>query len=84
MDYHPLVAQILELLQQNHNWFETFEHEPVRTSDEAARTRPGYSLDQGAKAIILRVKQPEVKNRFFMLVFLADLRFDKEKIQVLL
>jgi prolyl-tRNA editing enzyme YbaK/EbsC (Cys-tRNA(Pro) deacylase) len=54
--YHSTVSQIINLLEKNNYWFEIFEHEPVRTSDEAARTRNGYSLHQGAKALIVRVK----------------------------
>lgn len=83
MELHPVTVRITELLSQNGCWFETFEHEPVRTSEQAALTRPGYSLRQGAKAIILRVKKAGAENRFVMLVFPADLRFDKEKVKAL-
>jgi len=47
---HPVTGQILQLLQNDGCWYETFSHAPVRTSEEAAATRPGYSLRQGAKA----------------------------------
>ena len=83
MSYHPAVARILDLLSANQAWFETFEHEPVRTSEEAARTRPGYTLHQGAKAIVVRVKRSESDKRFLMLVFPADLRFDNAKVKTL-
>ena len=79
MEYHAIVSKILDLLQANHCWHETFQHEPVRTSEEAARTRPGYTLHQGAKAMIVRVKNPE--RRFVMLVLPADLRFDNAKVK---
>lgn len=38
MDYHPLTKQITDLLTKNNYWFETFQHEPVLTSEEAAKT----------------------------------------------
>ncbi|HET9131885.1 MAG TPA: YbaK/EbsC family protein [Terriglobia bacterium] len=83
MTFHPSVARILELLKTKNAWFETFEHEPVRTSEEAARTRPGYTLQQGAKAIVVRIKRSESEKRFLMLVFPADLRFDNAKVKTL-
>src|SRR5258708_37091542 len=61
---------------------ETIEHEPVRTSEEAARTRPGYTLHQGAKTMIVKAKGPET--RFVMLVLPADLRFDNAKVKAAL
>jgi len=82
MSYHEVVSKILRILQENNCWHETFEHEPVRTSEEAARTRPGYTLHQGAKAIIVRAKGPET--RFVMLVLPADLRFDNPKVKAIL
>jgi Ala-tRNA(Pro) deacylase len=83
MGYHSVVPQILGLLKTNNCWLETFEHEPVRTSEEASRTRPGYTLHQGAKAMIVRVKRSESDKRFVMLVFPADMRFDNAKVKAL-
>jgi len=83
MTFHPSAARILELLRSNNAWFETFEHPPVRTSEEAAKTRPGYTLHQGAKAIVVRIKRSESDKRFVMLVFPADLRFDNGKVKAL-
>ena len=83
MEYHVVVQKIKDLLEKNNVWFETFEHEPVRTSEEAAKTRPGYGLKQGAKAIIVRVKISEANKSFCMLVFPADKKFDNEKIKKL-
>lgn len=76
---HPVAKKIVELLQSNNYWFETFEHEEVRTSEEAAKVRTGYVLNQGAKAIILRIKQNGEK-KFVMLVLSGKDRFDKEKV----
>ena len=83
MRYHEVTEKIKNLLTTNNYWFETFEHEPVRTSEEAAKTRTGYSLQQGAKAMIIRVKKPESDKKFVMLVFPGNLRFDNDKVKTL-
>ncbi|HBC45341.1 MAG: hypothetical protein UX08_C0019G0005 [Candidatus Collierbacteria bacterium GW2011_GWB1_45_35] len=83
MEYHPIVDKILALLKQNQYWFETFEHEAVRTSEEAASIRTGYSLNQGAKALIVRIKKSETDKKFVMLVVPANLRFDERKVKTL-
>lgn len=83
MDYHKNTTEIINLLKKNNYWFETFEHEPVRTSEEAAKIRTGYSLHQGTKAIVVRVKKSESDKKFVMLVFPADLRFDNDKVKAL-
>jgi prolyl-tRNA editing enzyme YbaK/EbsC (Cys-tRNA(Pro) deacylase) len=84
MDKHPITQEILEILKKNGCWHETFEHEPVRTSEEAAKTRPGYSLKQGAKAIIVRAKISGGEKRFLMLVMPADQKFSSGKVKALL
>src|SRR3989344_1511705 len=81
--YHPVTSKILDLLKKGGYWFETFEHEPVRTSEEAAKVRTGYSLHQGAKAMIIRVKQSTTDKKFVMLVFPGDARFDNAKVKKL-
>ncbi len=78
MNYHPVTTQIVDLLKNGGNWFETFEHEAVRTSEEAAKVRNGYSLEQGAKALIVRIKS-KGQNEFIMLVMPAHLRLDTKK-----
>jgi len=80
-NYHPIVEQIVTLLDEHDCWYETFQHDPVRTSEQAADTRPGYSLEQGAKAILLRVKKSKKNKWFVMLVFPADRRFDNAKVK---
>jgi prolyl-tRNA editing enzyme YbaK/EbsC (Cys-tRNA(Pro) deacylase) len=85
MIYHPLTEEIKQLLVDNNCWFETYEHAPVLTSVEAVKVRSGYSLSQGAKALILRIKKKgEEEYKFVMLVVPGDKRFDKEKVQKLL
>lgn len=76
MEYHPVVQKIIELLKTQNCWFEIFEHEEVRTSEEAAKTRPGYSLRQGAKAIVAKAD-----DNFVMLVFPADQKFNSKKVK---
>ena len=81
-DYHIVVQKIKDLLTENGVVFETFEHEPVRTSEEAAKIRTGYTIHQGAKAIIVKAKS-EGEKRFMMFVIPADLRFDSAKLKAL-
>ena len=78
---HPLTREILNLLEAQGCWRETFRHAPVRTSEEAAAVRPGYGLNQGAKAIILRVKRTKRDKFFVMLVFPADRKFDSKLVK---
>ena len=80
-DLHDTVGRIKALLDAEACWYETFEHQPVRTSEEAAATRPGYGLHQGAKAIILRVKRSKNDKFFVMLVFPADRKFDAKAVK---
>ncbi len=82
MEYHPVVEKIGNLLRDNSVEFESFEHEPVRTSEEAAKVRTGYRLEQGAKAIIARVKEAGKGKRFVMFVMPGNKKFDAVKIKV--
>jgi prolyl-tRNA editing enzyme YbaK/EbsC (Cys-tRNA(Pro) deacylase) len=82
MHYHTVTSQIIELLNSHHFWFETFEHEPVRTSEEAAKVRHGYGLHQGAKSLILRIRKGGEK--FFVNVIIpGSERFDNARFQKL-
>lgn len=78
-DYHLLTTKITDLLKTSGCWYETFEHEPVRTSEDAAKVRSGYSVNQGAKALIMSVKSTEANKRFVMLVIPGNLKFDNDK-----
>ena len=84
MKYHPIVYKILDLVKENKFWFETFEHEKVTTSEEASKVRSGYTLNQGAKAMIVRIKESADKKYFIMLVLPGDkkINFDKVKIDL--
>lgn len=83
MKYNITVSKIINLLKEHEMWFETFEHEPVRTSEEAAKIRTGYSISQGAKALIVRVKT-QSERYFVMLVVPGDKKFSDEKVKKLL
>jgi Ala-tRNA(Pro) deacylase len=81
--YHPVAEKIVGLLAEHRVPFRTFEHAPVRTSEEAAALRPEFSMHQGAKALIVRAKKAG-EPFFVMLVFPADLKFDSKKVKALL
>lgn len=83
MEYHPVVKIITDWLQAESVWFETFTHEPVRTSAEASQVRTGYTIDQGAKALIIRVKHPVRGKHFVMVVVPGSQRFDVMKLKTL-
>ena len=80
IEYHPVVEKIKNLLTEKGCWFETFEHAPVRTSEEAAALRPNYTLSQGSKALIIRVKKNGEKF-FAMVVVPGDKKFDTKKLK---
>jgi prolyl-tRNA editing enzyme YbaK/EbsC (Cys-tRNA(Pro) deacylase) len=79
VEYHQTVNKIVDILKNGGFWFETFEHEEVRTSEEAARVRTGYGLEQGAKALIVKVYLNDGQEKFFMLVMPANLKLDSKK-----
>lgn len=82
MSYHPIVAEIKQLLLDKKVGFETFEHEPVRTSEEAAKIRIGYTLEQGAKALILKTKPDFNNSQFVMFVMPAHLKLSSSKVKI--
>jgi Ala-tRNA(Pro) deacylase len=82
--YHPVVDEIRGLLEREQCWYQTFEHPPVRTSEEAAATRPGYTLHQGAKAIILQARAAQGEKSLVMLVFPADRKLDSKRAKLAL
>ncbi len=81
MEDHPIVTRILKVLEEAGAWHEHFSHEPVRTSEEAAELRPGYSLRQGAKALIVRTRMAGGGRQFVMLVVPGDARFDSARVK---
>jgi Ala-tRNA(Pro) deacylase len=79
---HQIHKQITDILTKEGCWFEEFEHEPVRTSEEAAAIRSEYTLHQGAKALIIRAKVPGEGKKFIMLVVPGDCKFDAAKVKL--
>ena len=84
MHYHPITQQIVDLLKAQGIWFETFEHEAVTTSEEAARVRSEYTLSQGAKVIVIKVENRDKEENFAMLVMPADHKLNSKKVRVAL
>jgi Ala-tRNA(Pro) deacylase len=78
--YHKTVGKIKALLDESGVDYECFEHEAVRTSEEAQKVRNDCSLKQGAKAIIIKVKKNGEKS-YKMLVMPGDKKFDSKKIK---
>ncbi len=70
--------EIVKLLKQNAVEFETFNHEAVYTSEQAARTR-GESLHSGAKSLILKAG-----DEFVMAILPGDLKLDSKKLKQIL
>jgi len=70
--------QILALLEEHKVSYRLTEHEPVRTSEEAARIR-GAALKTGAKAMIVREK-----DNYVLLVLAADKHIDWKRMRAIL
>lgn len=68
--------KIIELLKKKNIKFSIFEHEPVYTSEQAAKIR-GSSLKQGAKALIFVADGKPV-----MFVVPGDKRVDVKKFKI--
>ncbi len=81
MQYHPITQRIIGLLKQNDVWHETFQHEAVTTSEEAAKVRPEYTLNQGAKAMVVKAEKKNRVVAFMMLVMPANLKLDSKKVK---
>ena len=84
-EYHKVVYAIQRILDTAKVPYQTFEHEAVRTSEEAAAVRPEYSLAQGAKALIVRIKRKdeagEEVREFVQVVVPGDKKFDAKKVK---
>jgi len=83
---HPVTTQIETLLKEKGLWYETFTHVPTLTSEESAKARPGYSMHQGAKALLLKMTLKSVQKdspgeKFALVVLPADLKLDSKMIK---
>ncbi|HUC96206.1 MAG TPA: YbaK/EbsC family protein [Candidatus Saccharimonadales bacterium] len=83
MGEHPIAQQIVDILNRHGFWYDAFEHEPVRTSQDAANIRDSYSMKQGAKSLIVRVKPVGQAKQLVMLVLPGDKQFDSDKVKKL-
>ncbi len=77
---HAVTKEIEDIIKSNNFWYETFVHEPARTSKEAARIRPDYNLSQGTKALIVRATISRQK-QFVMVVVPGNRQFDTKKLK---
>ncbi len=83
MAEHDIFHEILAVLDADNCWHESFQHDTtVRTSEEAAALRPGYTLSEGAKALIVRLKIPHKGKSFAMAVLPGDKKFDSKKLKL--
>ncbi len=82
MTYHPLTEKVRKMFDDKGFVYDVFEHEAVRTSEEASKVRTGYTIEQGAKALIVRVKKAGEGKKFVMIVVPGDKKFDSEKMKV--
>lgn len=82
---HPVAVKLLSLLAGSDVKFDLFEHDPVRTSEEASKIRSGYSLSQGAKALVVKVvykaMSQENTGNYLMLVIPGDMRFSNKLVK---
>ena len=70
------VENLFRILEENKIEHKRFEHQEVKTSEEAARVR-GVALKTGVKAMLLKTKE----NNFIMVLLPADKRVDFRKIE---
>ncbi len=76
--------KINQLLKDNNISYKEFRHEPVRTSEEAAKVRGDISITQGAKALIVKYKNKDKVYEFAMVIVPGDQRFDSKKVRGIL
>ena len=70
--------KIINLLKANNISYKETEHEPVYTSEQAAKIR-GMSINAGAKSLLLKTE-----NGFILVVLPGDRKFDNKKLKTLL
>ena len=71
--------KILMLFKENNVKFQIYEHEPVYTSQEAAKAR-GVELKTGCKSMVLKTKA----GKFVLANVAADKRIDLKKLERIL
>lgn len=76
----PIFTKICALLDERGIEYQKFNHEPTRTSEDAARIR-GVELHAGAKALVVRGSKTKVH---YLCVIPADLRLDGKKVKAII
>ena len=69
------VKRIRQLLDSNNKQYKISEHEPVYTSEQAAKVR-GAELKTGVKALVLKTHE----SKFILALVAADKRLDLKKL----
>lgn len=69
--------RIIELLKNNNIQYEEYRHQPVISSEDAQRVRGDASLSQGAKAIVIKLKE----SNYVLVVLQGDKRINSKKIK---
>lgn len=67
--------EIIKLLNKNKIQYQLIEHEPVYTSEQAARVR-GLSLSEGAKSLLLKTD-----DRFILVVLPGDRKLNSKELK---
>ncbi|EKE06157.1 MAG: YbaK/prolyl-tRNA synthetase associated region [uncultured bacterium] len=70
--------EIIRQLANHSIKYEVLEHEPVYTSEQAAKVR-GLSLQQGAKSLLLKAD-----NKFILIVLPGDKKLNSKKLKKML
>lgn len=75
-----MVGRICSFLDAHGCAYDSFAHEAVRTSAEAAAVRTGYTMAEGAKSLIVRTQYRGDSKKYFVLIVVpGDMRFDVKK-----
>jgi Ala-tRNA(Pro) deacylase len=75
-DIHPVFDKICTFLGEKGVEFKYFFHKPVKTSEEAAAIRPDFSLQQGAKAMIIKTG-----GNFIMCILPGNTRLENKSVR---
>jgi len=79
MKYNSTTQSIITLLKENNIDYQIFEHKPVTTSEEAAAVRENFSVDQGLKALIIKMYGGSEEHA--MIVLPGDQKFAQKKVE---
>lgn len=74
--------KVTALLNSCEARYRVVEHEPIGTSVEVAKAR-GTSLEQGAKAMIVKVSVTKKSRLYYLAVFPSNLQLDREKVAMI-